>query len=131
MAININEALILDDNPQSLDMMRRLATRCGYSAVGASSIKEFKTVYARSRPTVLILDVVVGEEDCTVALEFLAQCRCATPIVLVTGHAPQFLDVMEGQVRELGLKLAAKIEKRKSIYKLEDLLAELRIPEVD
>ena len=131
MTINLNEALILDDNQQSLDTMRRLATRCGYSAVCASSIKEFKTLYALNRPTVLVLDVVIGEDDCTAALEFLAQCRCAMPIVLVTGHAPQFLEIVEGQARELGLKVAAKMEKRKSLYKLEDLLAELRIPEVE
>ena len=127
---NWNQALILDDNPQSLNLLRRVARGAGYLAVTCGSIEEFKNAYVTAHPTLVVLDLIIGEEDCAALFEFLAKVHCKTPIVLVTGHMAGFLDSMEMLARSLGLEVLAKVEKRKTLFKLEDCLIARHIPEL-
>lgn len=128
--MNLNELLVVDDNELALNQVRRIAEANGYRAVTASTVQAFKEAYLNSRPTVIVLDAVIGGEDCTVLLDFLARSRCQVPVVLLTGFNGKFLDVLETAARSAGLRLAAKVEKRKSLFLLEDVLRELRIPEM-
>jgi len=127
---NWNQALIVDDNAPNQNLLRRIAQGAGYEVVTCSSFEEFKQAYASARPTVIIADLILGEEDCEPILDFLAKVHCKVPLILVTGHVAGFLDVMETRARAAGLSVVAKVEKRKSLFQIEDRLLELRIPEV-
>ena len=127
---NWNQALIVDDNAPSQNLLRRIAQGAGYSVVTCSSFDEFKEAYAASRPTVIITDLILGEEDCEPILDFLAKVHCKVPLILVTGHVAGFLEVMEKRALAAGLSVIAKVEKRKSLHKIEDQLLALRIQDV-
>lgn len=131
MKANLNRLLVLDDNPQVLAMVCRIGERLGFSASAASSLRDFRTRYVAERPTAIILDVVLNDVDCTGALEFLAACRNEAPIVLMTGHTAGFLDVIQNQAAKFGQRIAGCVEKRRTLYQLEDLLTSIRIPDVE
>jgi len=129
--MNLNVFLAVDDNEQSLALMGRLAKSRGFEAMLTTTTDDFKRAYLNCRPTLIAVDVLLGGEDCSEVLDFLARCRCATPIVLVTGYTAEFMHVLEGRMRAAGLKLAGKIEKKRTLYELDDLLKWLTIPEIE
>ena len=129
--MNLNHLLAVDDNEQSLALIGRLAKGSGYESTLTSTAVDFKAGYLGSRPTLIVMDVLLGGEDCSGLLDFLARCRCQTPIVLVTGYTAEFMSVLESRMQKTGLKLAAKIEKKRSLYLLDDQLKSLRIPEIE
>ena len=129
--MNLNVLLAVDDNEQSLALIGRLANMSCYESVLTSTTETFKAAYLRSRPTLIVIDVLLGGEDCSELLDFLARCRCQTPIALVTGYTAEFMSVLESRMQNVGLTLVAKIEKKRNLFLLDDLLKSLRIPEID
>lgn len=129
--MNLNELLFVDDNEQALAMVSRIATAQGYKAVTATGVAEFMHAYEHGRPTLILIDVLLYGEDCGNIIDFLARCRCTVPIVLITGFTPQFMDVLESRFKACRLNLTAKIEKKRTLFVLEDLLKQHRIPEID
>jgi FixJ family two-component response regulator len=129
--MNLNVFLAVDDNEQSLALMGRLARSRGFEASLTRTSEEFKHAYLNSRPTLIAIDVLLGGEDCGEILDFLARCRCSTPIALVTGYTAEFMAVLEARMRASGLKLIGKVEKKRNLFVLDDLLKSLTIPEIE
>ena len=129
--MNLNVFLAVDDNEQFLALMGRLAKSRGYETLLCRTPEEFKRAYLNGRPTLIAVDVLLGGEDCSEVLDFLARCRCPTPIALVTGYTIEFMTVLESRMKTAGLRLACKIEKKRNLFALDDLLKTLTIPEIE
>lgn len=129
--VNLNELLALDDNAEALGLFGRIADHLGYCYIGAENFPKFKTAYLHSRPSLILLDVVIGAGDCGEVIDFLARCRCVVPIVLVTGYNEDYMALLDGRMKMAGLRLAGKVEKRRDVAQLETLMRNLRIPEVE
>jgi DNA-binding response OmpR family regulator len=76
--------LVVDDNHDVVDILTRLLTRHGLTAVGAYSGKECLTV-VRSRPVdVIVLDVMMPEMDGLEVCQELKQMSSSIPVILLT-----------------------------------------------
>ena len=129
--VNLNELLALDDSSEALGLYIRLADAIGYRCNATDSFAKFKAAYLGSRPSLIILDVLIGAADCGEMLDFLARCRCVVPIILISGYSGDYMSQFEGRMKLAGLKLAGKVEKRSDMGHLEVLLRTLWIPEIE
>ena len=126
--MNLNCLLVLDDNPEVLALCKRIAESNGYHAVLTDSVASFKEAYLKNRPTLIVIDILINGGDCSDVIDYLARCRCSVPVALMTGHTAEFLDVMEKHLVRSGLKLVAKVQKKRTMYLIEDFLKSLKIP---
>lgn len=131
MIANLNRLLLLEDDDRSASFLIRLAENKGYRVARACTIAEFKVGYVLERPSLIAMDLILGQEDCTGALRFLEECRNEVPIVLLTGHMRTFLDVIVNEAARLNQKIVERVEKRRSLFRFEDVLDQHRIAEID
>lgn len=55
--------LVIDDNPDVVDLFRRYAAASGYNVIGAASGREGLAIAQTSEPSLIILDVMLPEQD--------------------------------------------------------------------
>lgn len=92
--------LVVDDDFDTRHMVVHYLEGSGMRAVSASGRQDAARHFARSRPSVVILDLVLGQDD---GLEFLREIRSRSdvPVIIVSGHRCGELD------RAIGLELGA------------------------
>ncbi len=131
MKVNLNKLLVLEDNEHAGAMILRLAQRAGYRTTCTTTVAEFMLSYVTERPSLIAMDLILGDADCSAAVEFLAKCQNEVPIVLMTGHNASFLDVIGNETARLGQKVLGRVEKRRTLFRLEEILARQHIQEID
>jgi DNA-binding response OmpR family regulator len=109
--MNDNRVLVLDDNPATAAASVRVARDCGYQAMAAASATAFYAEYVNWVPTLLVLDVVLGDTDVCEVLDFLGRNHCTIPIVLISGYDYRILHSVAKLARGRGLHVADVIEK--------------------
>lgn len=120
------KVLVVDDDAASRNLVYGIGERSGCAVEGCGSVDEFKRLGSTEPYSLIILDLVLGEKVSSDAvLDILEAYHTNVPLVLVTGYVAGFLDVMETCARLRGLKVIAKIEKRRNLFKLENLLRDL------
>ncbi len=79
-------ALIIDDDPVSLDMLGELVEAEGFSVAKADSLRTARAQLVRQHPAVLITDLMLPDGE---GIDIVAdlESRDATQIVVITGHA--------------------------------------------
>ena len=81
--------LVVEDNPTNLMLVSAVLNRAGYATVGAGSAEEARRELARTRPSLILMDVQLPGED---GLSLAHQLKTdpgtsAIPIVALTAHA--------------------------------------------
>jgi DNA-binding response OmpR family regulator len=91
--------LIVDDDPEILDMLRRLLESDDYQVEAVSTAPDALAAVVREEPDLVLLDVVLGTED---GRDLLREMRlvCDVPVVFLTGRGSE-ID------RVAGLKMGA------------------------
>jgi DNA-binding NarL/FixJ family response regulator len=91
--------LIIDDNPQFLDAVRRRLQQQGITVVGVGASSDDAIRLAdRLRPDVTLVDIELGEEDGIAVTRRLAQLATARAgkLILISTHAEdEFADLIE------------------------------------
>lgn len=90
MAAGEPSLLVLDDEPEVGEIMRRLAASAGFHATWVSSAKAFDAARRTQHPTVLALDIVLPDVDGIQVVAALASEGCTTPLILFSGY-PDYL----------------------------------------
>jgi len=116
--------LIVDDEPDFLVVVRRVAERLGYEVETMTHGRDFKEAYARFDPTVIILDMIMPEVDGIELVEWLAGVRCKARIIIVSGFTPIYAKnaVALGEAR--GLLSISRMAKPVSLAMLTATLLE-------
>ena len=83
-----NRILIVDDEPDFLIVVRRVAERLGYEAETMTNGRLFKEAYIRFDPSVIILDMIMPEVEGIELVEYLASVECRAQIVVISGFTP-------------------------------------------
>jgi DNA-binding response OmpR family regulator len=80
--------LVVDDEPEITDVMRRYLEQDGYGVVSAADGKAALAAFHRERPHLVILDVMLPETD---GWEVARQIRAAsrTPIIMLTARGDE------------------------------------------
>ena len=82
----ITKILIVDDEPDILELIEYNLKKEGYQVFLAHNGQEAVTEAKRSLPDLIVLDIMMPKMDGMEVLEKLQGTDAATPIIMISGH---------------------------------------------
>ncbi|MBT4044587.1 MAG: response regulator [Rhodospirillaceae bacterium] len=103
MSDTVRRLLVVDDEPDFADFVKRTAEGIGYEALALSDPNRFKDAFAESQPDVIVLDMVMPDIEGIELIQWLAEQGCKAKILVVTGYNPYYgkMALGLGEVRGL------------------------------
>jgi DNA-binding response OmpR family regulator len=117
-----NRVLALDDSREVLALVMHVASKIGYVTRGAHTVGEFTRLFAEFRPTLVLLDIVIGEDDAMPVLDFIGAQPGNVPIILMSGHDGRIMGSVQVLAQARGLKIVGAVRKQIGFEKFEALL---------
>jgi two-component system, OmpR family, response regulator len=98
--MNANDVIVVDDDSALREMLTEFFTDYGVSATPASNLTELNRHMDSMEPSLIILDLQLGQDD---GLDILRDIRSSSnvPVIVITGHRTNEAD------RIVGLELGA------------------------
>ena len=115
--------LVVDDEPQMLDMLREILEDLGHEASTAASVEQAILAIARVQPHLVLLDLIMPGISGLEALTYFRQHHPTVPVIVVTGRMEQEI---ARQARAAGA--FAIVGKPVDLDALEDLVAQAMGP---
>ena len=112
--------LIVDDEPENIELLDRRLSRRGFTVVGATSAEEGLKVALSERPALILMDIKMPNLDGFDAMRMLQAdpLTAGIPVIALTAHAMQ-------EDRDRALAAGAKDYETKPVD-LDRLLAKIR-----
>jgi two-component system, chemotaxis family, chemotaxis protein CheY len=79
------ELLAIDDADLHLSIVCKIATQAGFATTGANSVSEAARLLRQRTFDCITLDLSLGEQSGIDILKLLAEMKCRTPIIVVSG----------------------------------------------
>ncbi|HYM17486.1 MAG TPA: response regulator [Micropepsaceae bacterium] len=121
--------LAVDDNPDSAELIARIAAKCGYDAKTIGDLDQLKDVLIAWRPSVLTLDLCMPQEDGIGVLSMLKECDFAGQLVIISGQDGWLRKAAARLADARGLKVADDLGKPVDLKALRELLNGLKAAE--
>lgn len=99
----MTEILIIDDERDQCDILRDIATSLGHRATIAARSLDAVALYQSVRPSLIILDMVMPGADGFEVLKALGESGCTTPVLLVSGFNPRYLESAQAIASHYGI----------------------------
>ena len=80
-----DELLAIDDANLHLSIVRKIAAQAGFETTGASSVSEATGLLRQRTFGCITLDLSLGEQSGIAILRLLAEMKCPTPVILISG----------------------------------------------
>jgi CheY-like chemotaxis protein len=116
--------LLIDDEPQMLAFLSRVAQGCGYEVRHTEDAAGFKQAYKSWSPDVVILDLVMPQVDGIELLRFLAEQASKTRILIISGFDAKVLDAAYRLGAAHGLSMIGALAKPVRVAELRAILEE-------
>jgi two-component system OmpR family response regulator len=118
MLADVGHIVVVDDDPALRQMVTRYLEEHNVPTKSASSRNELNRHFRETHPSMIILDLRLGQDD---GLDLLREIRSHSdvPVIITTGHRPDEID------RIVGLELGADDYIVKP-FSLRELLARIR-----
>jgi DNA-binding response OmpR family regulator len=118
MLADVGHIVVVDDDPALRQMVTRYLEEHNVPTKSASSRNELNRHFQETHPSMIILDLRLGQDD---GLDLLREIRSHSdvPVIITTGHRPDEID------RIVGLELGADDYIVKP-FSLRELLARIR-----
>src|SRR5664279_1493508 len=87
-----NELLAIDDAALHLSIVRKIAEQAGFRTTGANSVADAAGLLRQRVFDCITLDLSLGEQSGIEILKLLAQMKCQTPIIVVSGSSGETCD---------------------------------------
>jgi len=120
-----NELLAIDDADLHLSIVRKIATQVGFTTTGAASVSEASRLLRGRTFDCITLDLSLGEQSGVEILELLAEIKCRTPIMVVSGSGDPALARTTEIGNFLGLNLCPPVPKPINLAVLRGALAQV------
>ncbi len=117
--------LIVDDDADFGQHVRRAAEEMGYEVRVTTAAPEFKEAYEDFDPALIVLDMVMPEVDGIELINWLADQRCQARLIIVTGYTPRYAEMAKLLSDAKGMAAATALSKP---VKLADLRKALALP---
>lgn len=118
--------IVLDDDPASGRLIGRIASTAGFAPRLTIDAGGFRAVYESSVPSVIVLDLQLGETDGIEQLRYLSAQRYGGDLVLVSGFDSRVLATARDLAVGLGLRPAATFGKPLDVEEFRQALRRLR-----
>jgi DNA-binding NtrC family response regulator len=86
-----NELLVIEDASLHLSIVSKIASQAGFATTGANSVSEAARLLRERRFDCITLDLSLGEESGVEVLKLLAEMKCRTPIIVISGSGDEAL----------------------------------------
>ena len=106
-----NRLLILEDNKTVAQLLRYQAEGLGMIALIAANKEQFRQAFLQIRPSVLMLDIMLGDEDVLPVIDFLVGEGCKCPVFFLSGSNQEVLRTVSERARANGLMIVGAFEK--------------------
>ena len=120
-----NELLVIEDTSLHLSIVSKIASQAGFTTTGANSVSEACQVAAPARFDCITLDLSLGEESGVEVLKLLAEMKCRTPIIVVSGSGDEAREETIKIGNFLDLNLCAPIPKPINLAVLRNTLMQI------
>ena len=118
--------LVVDDTPAMCRLIGSIAAKAGYRVETTSNAVDFKVAYESLRPTVIVLDLLIPEEDGIELLWYLHRKDYDGAIVIISGATKTMHIAAQTMAKGLRLCIADSFGKPFNVQKLRDSLMALR-----
>lgn len=118
--------LIVDDDREVAALLGGIGVSAGYDVTTADSAEEFKTVFDEIKPAVIILDLTMPGTDGIELLNYLAEARTRSRILIVSGYDEGVRRMARDIGIARGLDIAGVVAKPVRAAELRLMLEQLR-----
>lgn len=128
--------LVIDDQPEMTAILEELGQEAGYEVRTAHRLAEIQSVYDEFKPTVILLDLSLGEgglvessayaDDGLEVLKLLSEWGCTAKIFIVSGMSRRKRELTQLQGQKLNLSVIGHISKPFNVDSVEELLVKAR-----
>lgn len=122
MRDNVNRLLVVDDEPGVLDLIGAIGRRLDYAVVSTGDPHEFLSLVETFDPTLIVMDLNLPELDGVELLRRLAESKCATPVLLMSGVDDRVLTTAYEVGASRGLTMCGMLRKPVLIEELRNKL---------
>ncbi len=110
--------LVVDDEPEFAEFVRKVAAASGFEVEVTSDAAAFKKVYDAFDPTVVVLDVVMPEVDGMELVQWLAGRKSTVRLIVVTGYNPKYSELARKLGEARGLRSVTNLAKPVALAEL-------------
>lgn len=103
--------LVVDDEPTFGKLVFEVAEKHGLSASIATSGEEFQTAFAKDKPEIAVIDIVMPELDGFELIHWLADQEHKCPLIFMTGNEPDYVRQASTLATTAGLTVAGTLHK--------------------
>jgi len=106
-----NRLLIVDDEAGVRDTLGTVAEKLGFEVQATGSANDFADLVQEFKPTALILDLNLAENDGNELLRYLAKEQSEAQVLVVSDEDPPLLNAAERLGLSQGLRVAGALQK--------------------
>lgn len=103
--------LIVDDEIDFGNFVGEVGEGLGYEVTVTSSAVDFMKSYRTREPSVIVMDMVMPGVDGVELIGWLAQQKCTSRILVVTGYNPRYVELAENLGGAKGLSSIKSLTK--------------------
>jgi len=103
--------LIVDDEIDFGNFVGEVGEGLGYEVTVTSSAVDFMKSYRTGEPSVIVMDMVMPGVDGVELIGWLAQQKCTSRILVVTGYNPRYVELAENLGGAKGLSSIKSLTK--------------------
>ena len=118
--------LAIDDNPDSAELIARVAGKCGYEARTITDTRELREIISAWHPDVLTLDLCMPEEDGVNVMSILKHSGFRGRLIIVSGQDGWLRKTASRLAEAHGLSVVDDLAKPVELASLRDLLGKLK-----
>jgi DNA-binding response OmpR family regulator len=120
--MNAKRLLIVDDEPEFGEFVRRVAAKLGYEVCVTTNGVDFQKKYSDFKPTKIVLDMVIPDIDGNELLLWLLQQNYAGDVIITTGFNPDYARDAKVLAEFKGLHVASILIKPVGLAQLRQTL---------
>jgi len=120
-----SELLVIEDTSLHLSIVSKIASQAGFTTTGANSVDEAARLLRERSFDCITLDLSLGEESGVDILRLLAEMKCRTPIIVVSGSGDEAREETLKIGNFLDLNLCPPIPKPINLAVLRNALAQI------
>jgi DNA-binding NtrC family response regulator len=117
------DILVIDDANLHQSIVSRIATQAGFTTTGANSVGEAARLLRGRSFDCITLDLSLGEESGVEILKLLAELKCRTPVIVISGSENSVRDETLRIGNFLNLNLCPPVAKPIDLAALRSILA--------
>lgn len=115
--------LVIDDEPEIGEFVRKVATGLGYEVRVTTDGHAFQDAYRELRPTTIVMDMVMPEMDGNELVLWLMEQHYDANLIIITGYNPNYAKDARLLAEFKGLRSVITLIKPIRLDKLREVLS--------